>query len=113
MTEIPRTTVFEPPEPPPDRVLRRLPWQGPEGRPAHLVAGDGYLSRLADDIECQQFDSARSVWDVAASVLDDPRADRDAVRFAAVRLRESSATSSNWPSTMACTPHRVWRHPRM
>ncbi|MGW5351054.1 ATP-binding protein [Streptomyces sp. NPDC004031] len=47
------------------------------------------LSRLADDVERQQFDSARSVWDVAASVLDDPRADRDAIRFAAVRLRES------------------------
>ncbi|MFI0940939.1 ATP-binding protein [Streptomyces sp. NPDC021020] len=89
MTEVPLSPFFEPPEPPPDRVLRRLPWQGPEGRPAHLVSGDGYLSRLADDIERQQLDSARSVWDVATSVLDDPRAERDALRFAAVRLRES------------------------
>jgi anti-sigma regulatory factor (Ser/Thr protein kinase) len=89
MTEIPQNTVFEPPEPLPDRTLRRLPWQGPEGRPAHRVAGHGSLTCLADDIECQQFDAARSVWDLAASVLNDPHADRDAVRSAAVRLRES------------------------
>lgn len=89
MTDVPKPLVFEPPEPPPVRMLRRLPWQSPEGRPANLIADGGYLSRLADDIERQQLATARTVWDLAPAVLDDPRADRDAVRFAALRLRES------------------------
>lgn len=68
--------------------LRLLPWQGPEGRPARLHGDDGALSRLADEIEEAQLASARSVWDVAPAVLDEPTAELRDVRFAARRLHE-------------------------
>lgn len=91
MTELPRLPVFEPPPTPipSSFILRRLPWQSPEGRLSMLVPAGGYLSRLADDVEAQQLASARAVWDLALIVLDNPAAGREEVRFAARRLRES------------------------
>ncbi|SHK57024.1 ATP-binding protein [Actinacidiphila paucisporea] len=91
MTEFPKSRPFAPPEPRTEPVvaLRLLPWQGPEGRPATLNGDGGYLSRLADEIEDLQLDSARVVFDLAPAVLDNPATCPHEVRFAARRLRES------------------------
>ncbi|WUH92324.1 ATP-binding protein [Streptomyces sp. NBC_00433] len=91
MTEVPKSRPLAPPErrTAPVVALRLLPWQGPEGRPATLNGAGGYLSRLADEIEDLQLDSARVVFDLAPAVLDNPDTCPHEVRFAARRLRES------------------------
>ncbi|WP_432158463.1 hypothetical protein [Streptomyces sp. bgisy153] len=53
--------------------LRLLPFRGAEGKRAHLVT-DGtetFLSRLADDLETQQIETATVVRDLAHSVIAD------------------------------------------
>lgn len=71
--------------------LRRLPWDGPEGRPAFLSAdsSQSLLSRLADEVEQAQLDTAQTVVRLAREMLDGTKAAApDEVRFAAIRLIE-------------------------
>ncbi|MEV0369909.1 hypothetical protein AB0I10_08815 [Streptomyces sp. NPDC050636] len=71
--------------------LRRLPWDGPEGKPAFLSADDSHslLSRLADEVEQGQLDAAQTVVRLARELLGGTRAAApDEVRFAAIRLIE-------------------------
>ncbi|MFF3874739.1 hypothetical protein [Streptomyces sp. NPDC001978] len=53
--------------------LRLLPWSDPEGKRAHLVT-DGtetFLSRLADDVEDQQIETATVMRDLAKPMVED------------------------------------------
>ncbi|MFG2891908.1 hypothetical protein [Streptomyces sp. NPDC048248] len=71
--------------------LRRLPWDGPEGKPAYLSTDGGHclLSRLADEVEQEQLDTARTVVRLARDMLDGAKpAAPDEVRSAAARLIE-------------------------
>jgi anti-sigma regulatory factor (Ser/Thr protein kinase) len=70
-------------------VPHPLPWSGPEGRPAALIGDGGFLSRRADQIDAVHLEAARSLWDLAPAVLDNPRADVSEIRFAAAHLHES------------------------
>ncbi|TQF03710.1 hypothetical protein E6W39_17575 [Kitasatospora acidiphila] len=69
---------------------RLLPWPTPEGNPCYLVsgAGGGMISRLADDVEAEQLETATEVLGHAHSVLEDVASPPSEVRFAAVRLAE-------------------------
>jgi anti-sigma regulatory factor (Ser/Thr protein kinase) len=68
---------------------RPLPWSGPEGRPAALIGDGGFLSRRADQIDAVHLEAARSLWDLAPAVLENPKADVSEIRFAAAHLHES------------------------
>ncbi|MFG2135545.1 hypothetical protein [Streptomyces sp. NPDC048650] len=71
--------------------LRRLPWDGPDGKPAYLSTDDrrSLLSRLADEVEQEQLDTARTVVRLVRELLADTRpATPDDVRFAALRQNE-------------------------
>ncbi|MGW2770313.1 hypothetical protein [Streptomyces sp. NPDC001275] len=53
--------------------LRLLPWSGPEGKPCYLSTDDrdGFMSRLADNIEAVQLGTAAELLEHAADALDD------------------------------------------
>ena len=71
--------------------LRRLPWDGPDGKPTYLSTDDRHslLSRLADEVEREQLDTARTVVRLVSEMLDGTRtATPDDVRFAALRQNE-------------------------
>ncbi|MFB6958798.1 hypothetical protein ACFCYB_17630 [Streptomyces sp. NPDC056309] len=53
--------------------LRLLPWSGPEGKPCYLSTDDrdGFMSRLADNIEAVQLGTAAELLDQASETLDD------------------------------------------
>uniref|UniRef100_A0AAU1HVF6 Uncharacterized protein n=1 Tax=Streptomyces sp. NBC_00180 TaxID=2903632 RepID=A0AAU1HVF6_9ACTN len=53
--------------------LRLLPWSGPEGKPCYLSTddGEGYMSRLADNIEAAQLGTAAELLERASNELDD------------------------------------------
>ncbi|MGW0788471.1 hypothetical protein ACWD04_09480 [Streptomyces sp. NPDC002911] len=53
--------------------LRLLPWSGPEGKPCYLSTDDpdGYMSRLADNIEAVQLRTAADLLADALGALDD------------------------------------------
>jgi hypothetical protein len=55
--------------------LRLLPWTGPEGKPCYLSTDDqdGYMSRLADNVEAVQLGTATELLEQASDAL----ADRD------------------------------------
>ncbi|WP_438487604.1 hypothetical protein [Streptomyces sp. S186] len=50
---------------------RLLPWTSSEGKPCYLLASDGtgYISRMADQIEAAQIDSAADLIEEAHHVL--------------------------------------------
>ncbi|MEU6006921.1 hypothetical protein [Streptomyces sp. NPDC047453] len=52
--------------------LRLLPWAGPEGQPCYLSTDnrDGYMSRLADNIEAVQLGTAAELLEQASETLD-------------------------------------------
>ncbi|GAA4052065.1 hypothetical protein [Streptomyces shaanxiensis] len=54
-------------------TLRLLPWSGPEGKPCYLSTddGEGYMSRLADNIEAVQLGTAAELLEQALDKLDD------------------------------------------
>ncbi|WSP85033.1 hypothetical protein OG289_40530 [Streptomyces sp. NBC_01235] len=56
--------------------LRLLPWSGPEGKPCYLSTDDraGYMSRLADNIESEQLETAAELLKQAAEILGDEHA---------------------------------------
>ncbi|MFK0108029.1 hypothetical protein [Streptomyces sp. NPDC091217] len=53
--------------------LRLLPWSGPEGKPCYLSTDDpdGWMSRLADNIEAVQLGTAAELLERASEELDD------------------------------------------
>jgi hypothetical protein len=57
--------------------LRLLPWSGPEGNPCYLSTddSDGYMSRLADNIEAVQLGTAAELLERASETLDDQDTD--------------------------------------
>lgn len=54
-------------------TLRLLPWSGPEGKPCYLSTDDreGYISRLADNIEAGQLGTAAELLEQASNKLAD------------------------------------------
>ncbi|MFI9603782.1 hypothetical protein ACIHCX_28705 [Streptomyces sp. NPDC052043] len=62
--------------------LRLLPWSGPEGKPCYLSTDDrdGYMSRLADNIEAVQLGTAAELLDQASETLDDQDAGPEDLR---------------------------------
>ncbi|MEU1214305.1 hypothetical protein ABZ424_18150 [Streptomyces sp. NPDC005790] len=70
--------------------LRLLPWPGPNGQRAYLSTEDpnGFLSRLADDLETVQLMTGAEVLAHARRMLDDSRASSGELRYAVRRLAE-------------------------
>ncbi|MFE5189416.1 hypothetical protein [Streptomyces sp. NPDC056628] len=62
--------------------LRLLPWSGPEGKPCYLSTDDkgGYMSRLADNIEADQLNTAAVLLERTSNTLDDQDADPEELR---------------------------------
>ncbi|MBW5254173.1 hypothetical protein JGS39_35300 [Streptomyces sp. P01-B04] len=62
--------------------LRLLPWAGPEGKPCYLSTNDpdGYMSRLADNIEAIQLNTAAHLLEAASETFADQGADPIALR---------------------------------
>ncbi|MFD3917543.1 hypothetical protein [Streptomyces sp. NPDC058595] len=74
------------------RTTRLLPWSGSEGQSAYLVTdetGDGYLSRLADNVESVQLGMGSELIGHAQALLSDPKADAGELRFLSARLTEA------------------------
>lgn len=70
--------------------LRLLPWPGPEGKPCYLSTdGDGFLARLADDVEAVQLTLGAELLDHARVILSDPTVSGGEIRYLAARLGES------------------------
>jgi hypothetical protein len=71
--------------------LRLLPWAGPEGKPCYLSTddSDGYMSRLADNIEAVQLGTAAELLEHALETLDDQDAGPEDVRRLAKELTEA------------------------
>lgn len=59
--------------------LRLLPWSGPGGNPCYLSTDDreGFMSRLADNIEAVQLGTAAELLERASETLDDQDADAE------------------------------------
>ncbi|WP_020133136.1 hypothetical protein [Streptomyces sp. 303MFCol5.2] len=53
--------------------LRLLPWSGPDDKPCYLSTDDrnGYMSRLADNIESEQLETAAELLKQATETLGD------------------------------------------
>ncbi|MFE1925101.1 hypothetical protein ACFW91_21320 [Streptomyces asoensis] len=68
--------------------LRLLPWSGPEDKPCYLSTGDrnGYMSRLADNIESEQLETAAELLKQASETLGDEHASPEDVRLLAKEL---------------------------
>ncbi|MFF4835648.1 hypothetical protein [Streptomyces sp. NPDC001315] len=75
----------------PRNELRLLPWSGPEGKPCYLSTDDpdGYMSRLADNIESVQLGSAGELLAHVHETLDDQDANPDDMRRLARELAGS------------------------
>ncbi|MEV0690251.1 hypothetical protein [Streptomyces sp. NPDC050388] len=68
--------------------LRLLPWTGPDGKPCFLSTddSDGYLSRLADNLESVQLGMATTLLDQALDMLADTDKQPDDLRLLAKDL---------------------------
>lgn len=62
--------------------LRLLPWSGPAGKRCYLSTDDpdGYMSRLADNIEAIQLGTAAELLEEAAEAFDDQNVDLSDLR---------------------------------
>ncbi|MFI5522748.1 hypothetical protein [Streptomyces platensis] len=72
--------------------MRLLPWNGPDGRPCYLSTDEkgGYLSRLADDMEEAQLDTAEEVLRHTNELLNgSAEATAGELRFCVHRLCEA------------------------
>ncbi|WP_328736271.1 hypothetical protein [Streptomyces bobili] len=71
--------------------LRLLPWSGPEGKPCYLSTDDrgGYMSRLADNIEAEQLDTAAELLKQAAETLGDEPTSLGDIQLLAKELTEA------------------------
>ncbi|WP_326662100.1 hypothetical protein [Streptomyces sp. NBC_00385] len=71
-------------------TIRLLPWTGPEGKPCYVLGdGNGYVSRMADDIEGIQLGMAGDLLGHAAGLLADRKVTGPEIHFLARRLTES------------------------
>ncbi|MPY34369.1 hypothetical protein FNH09_24965 [Streptomyces adustus] len=72
----------------PRNELRLLPWSGPEGKPCYLSTDDqdGYMSRLADNIEAVQLGTAAELLERSSEPLDDQDTDPEELRQFAQEL---------------------------
>ncbi|WP_328338988.1 hypothetical protein [Streptomyces violaceus] len=71
-------------------TLRLLPWSGQGGKPCYLVGdGTGYLSRVADDIECVQLGMSARLLEHATDMLADHKATAAQLRFLVARMAEA------------------------
>ncbi|MGW6637413.1 MULTISPECIES: hypothetical protein [unclassified Streptomyces] len=63
--------------------LRLLPWSGSGDKPCYLSTDDpnGYMSRLADNIETVQLDEAAELLAAASEALDEQDADPNDLRL--------------------------------
>jgi hypothetical protein len=67
-----------------------LPWAGPEGKPCFLATdGNGYLSRLADNIEAVQLGMATELLGHARAMLNEPKVGVGELRFLSAQLAEA------------------------
>ncbi|WP_210573717.1 hypothetical protein [Streptomyces sp. GESEQ-4] len=71
--------------------LRLLPWSGPDGKPCYLSTDDrdGYMSRLADNIEAVQLGMAAELLEQAQEVLGAEDADLGELRPLTRKLTEA------------------------
>ncbi|MFG2207698.1 hypothetical protein [Streptomyces sp. NPDC048638] len=71
-------------------TVRLLPWPGPEGNPCYLLGdGTGYVSRVADNVECVQLGMADELLDHAADMLADRKVTLAQLRFLTARMAEA------------------------
>lgn len=71
-------------------MIRLLPWTGPEGKPCYVLGdGNGYVSRMADDIESIQLGMAGDLLGHAVGLLGDRKVTGAELHFLASRLTES------------------------
>ncbi|MEU3736552.1 hypothetical protein AB0E78_05705 [Streptomyces sp. NPDC032198] len=71
-------------------VARLLPWVTPEGKPCYLSSdGNGYLARVADNIESVQLGMADDLLSHVDELLDDSKATADQLRFALSCMSQS------------------------
>ncbi|MFI6701009.1 hypothetical protein ACIBJC_18910 [Streptomyces sp. NPDC050509] len=71
-------------------ALRLLPWSGTDGKPCYLAGGgNGYISRMADEMEDAQLDMAAELMGHAADMLADSKATSVQLRFLANRMSEA------------------------
>jgi len=69
---------------------RLLPWATAEGKPCYVIGdGTGYVSRVADNVECVQLGMAAELLDHAADMLGDGKATPVQLRYLAARLAEA------------------------
>lgn len=74
-----------------DSAVRLLPWTGPEGKPCYVLTdgNGGFVSRIADQIECVQLGMGAELLGHAEALLDEPRADSSELRYLSLRLVEA------------------------
>ncbi|MFE0102750.1 hypothetical protein [Streptomyces sp. NPDC059009] len=69
---------------------RLLPWQTPDGKPCYLAgAENGYVSRVADNIESVQLGMAGELLDHVGDLLGDTEVTTEELRFAVSCLNTS------------------------
>lgn len=56
--------------------LRRLPWDGPEGKPSYVTPGDGVINQIADSTEEHIIGMARDDAAYALSMAERPEVTR-------------------------------------
>ncbi|MFI1843306.1 hypothetical protein ACH439_14400 [Streptomyces microflavus] len=68
--------------------LRLLPWSGPGDKPCYLSTDDpdGYMSRLADNIEAVQLGTAKALLDDASETVDNQDTSLDEMRCLVTEL---------------------------
>ncbi|MFF8416584.1 hypothetical protein [Streptomyces sp. NPDC015680] len=94
--------------------LRLLPWSGLGDKPCYLSTDDpdGYMSRLADNIEAVQLGAAAELLEVASETLDDEDADPLELRCLSQALADAledvlRVAVSRGPILAAGEPHRI------
>lgn len=72
----------------PQNELRLLPWSGPDGKPCYLSTddSDGYMSRLADNMEAVQLGMAAELLQQVRELLDDRDTEAEELRLLAATL---------------------------
>ncbi|MDI3409057.1 hypothetical protein [Streptomyces cavernicola] len=71
-------------------IARLLPWDGSDGQPCFLLTdGDGYLTRIADNMESVQLGMAGELLDHIDDLLTDLGATSDQLRYGLARMSES------------------------
>ncbi|MFC7791925.1 hypothetical protein [Streptomyces cinereoruber] len=69
---------------------RLLPWTGDGGKPCYLVGdGEGYVSRVADNVESVQLGMAVDLLGHVEDLLGDRSATPEQLRYVVARLAES------------------------